>query len=198
MKVIIKLKGGRGSGNYGHSGRPGKVGGSASKYPKQFADIISKLPKDHLNGVNIIVTDDIPTLEEVKNVRGKFDIHADGSATILLKPGVGEDTLLHEIGHGVMRTSVQTAPNTKFPHPRDLSKALSEEEFSAYIRENGELERTGWYIGLTSYEMSHSSESSAGFYRVYAKARIHDDNQSMENINRFFPTLKKIMDEYVF
>ena len=30
LKLIIRLKGGSGSGNYGHSGRPGEVGGSAS------------------------------------------------------------------------------------------------------------------------------------------------------------------------
>lgn len=28
MKIIVKLKGGKGSGDFGHSGRPGKVGGS--------------------------------------------------------------------------------------------------------------------------------------------------------------------------
>ena len=30
MRVIIRLKGGAGSGNYGHAGRPGLVGGSGS------------------------------------------------------------------------------------------------------------------------------------------------------------------------
>ena len=30
MKAIIRLKGGKGSGHFGHSGRPGKVGGSSS------------------------------------------------------------------------------------------------------------------------------------------------------------------------
>lgn len=29
MKIIFRLKGGKGSGNYGHSGRPGEVGGSS-------------------------------------------------------------------------------------------------------------------------------------------------------------------------
>lgn len=35
----IKLKGGAGSGNFGHSGRPGKVGGSGNSYTKTGADI---------------------------------------------------------------------------------------------------------------------------------------------------------------
>lgn len=30
MKVILRLKGGKGSGHHGHSGRPGKVGGSSA------------------------------------------------------------------------------------------------------------------------------------------------------------------------
>lgn len=30
MKLTFRLKGGAGSGNFGHAGRPGKVGGSAS------------------------------------------------------------------------------------------------------------------------------------------------------------------------
>ena len=36
MKAIIRLKGGTGSGHYGHSGRPGKVGGSV---PSAFVGI---------------------------------------------------------------------------------------------------------------------------------------------------------------
>jgi len=36
MKVVVKLKGGPGSGHYGHAGRPGKVGGSI---PSAFAGI---------------------------------------------------------------------------------------------------------------------------------------------------------------
>ena len=30
MRMVIRYKGGPGSGNFGHTGRPGKVGGSAS------------------------------------------------------------------------------------------------------------------------------------------------------------------------
>lgn len=47
MKIILRYKGGSGSGNYGHSGRPGKVGGSQPgnvsglPLPKQFASEIA-------------------------------------------------------------------------------------------------------------------------------------------------------------
>jgi len=63
-QLTLRLKGGEGSGNFGHGGRPGEVGGSASsgmitsadmtflgsKYPKELSkmkDIFDNLPESH-------------------------------------------------------------------------------------------------------------------------------------------------------
>jgi len=49
MKAVIRLKGGPGSGNRGHSGRPGKVGGSSegsifpAEHARDFAEKYRKL-----------------------------------------------------------------------------------------------------------------------------------------------------------
>jgi hypothetical protein len=43
MKLSIRFKGGEGSGNFGHAGRPGKVGGSAA-VQISFVDPVSKKP----------------------------------------------------------------------------------------------------------------------------------------------------------
>ena len=61
MKVIIRFKGGEGSGNYNHAGRPGEVGGSQ---PDNEATPLSNYPKANPDGKD--------TMEQYMNADGTW------------------------------------------------------------------------------------------------------------------------------
>ena len=52
MKLKFRLKGGAGSGNYGHAGRPGLIGGSSNYAPKIFAVVSNSRRKANIYTVN--------------------------------------------------------------------------------------------------------------------------------------------------
>ena len=63
MKAVIRLKGGAGSGNRGHSGRPGKVGGSQSESygtdPRKYVGYIDHKPNPYVPGKAFVMLDGI-------------------------------------------------------------------------------------------------------------------------------------------
>lgn len=76
MKVTIRYKGGSGSGNYGHSGRPGKIGGSSD------ADYVK-------SGMPILVNGFVDTLK-TKGHGGNIKITHTGNTTIITAKLGGE------------------------------------------------------------------------------------------------------------
>ena len=80
MKFIIRLKGGTGSGNFGHAGRPGEVGGSQSGVDYHFTGISSlaqsRLTYDRNGQLNKIgdIIDELPLTHTMIDYIGDIDI----------------------------------------------------------------------------------------------------------------------------
>ena len=95
------IKGGEGSGNFGHAGRPGEVGGSAPGGeaggkidPLDFAsnlNFANPLPKEHLNLIDKII---------IRKESDKKLGHTEGN-TVFLQPGYSPRIFAHEVGHVV-------------------------------------------------------------------------------------------------
>lgn len=191
----VVLKGGVGSGNFDHAGRPGKVGGSASTSiipitgqadATTMADVqyvLDNLPHNHLTGANIQFNDKLAHEQEFD---GAYDFKW---GNIYLRPvntkGDVVRTLLHEIGHHVTNHKVGVGPGI-FPHPKDLA---ADGRLSQVLVEQGKLIARGYMYGLTDYEFSERriGEMHAGLYRVFASEYLGDTQESMGLIARDLP-----------
>jgi len=79
MKYKIVLKGGAGSGNYGHAGRPGKIGGSSEGGGKAFSlddtriEDITKVAFPKRYGRKMRITQRYDTNDEAQSTIRKID-----------------------------------------------------------------------------------------------------------------------------
>lgn len=106
MKLTLRLKGGDGSGNFGHAGRPGKVGGSAA------ADVVWQ----DWRAVN--------RNKPSSDTDGRYDTNIDG-----MEVSIMQDTFSANGGRGPVWTA-----SFHIPHPKKGNDALtvfSDEEWPA-------------------------------------------------------------------
>lgn len=116
------LQGGRGSGNFGHKGRPGQVGGSLStgsigissqiaklvkgKRDKRYSKIvemISKIPENELKGIKeISLSPKIgpPIAQGFGHLSGGYNT-VTKKITVFSNSSIPNETIAHEVGHNV-------------------------------------------------------------------------------------------------
>jgi len=113
IKTALAKLGGSGSGNFGHAGRPGKRGGSASRtgvialqgmvgwgaVPKETQAMllgdIGKVPPEHLEGCSFSIGHDPDSRITYKGWDRELIINPDN---------VQKDDLVHDVGHHVEQT----------------------------------------------------------------------------------------------
>ncbi len=192
----VKKKGGEGSGNFGHEGRPGEVGGSGEgggisearqsfidnktkvtgKRPidveggKQVKEILAKtnIPDSHLDAVKSV---DVNTT--LVNSKGGMSVaFCDGAGNIVLNGKVGPDSLEHEIGHAYFQRKIYVRGND--------DKYIILNAYTA-------SQKTG--KGFPSYRSRFDAdEYFAESYAAYAQ-----NSKALTKIN---PTMSKLLQKY--
>lgn len=185
MNKELGEKGGPGSGNFGHSGRPGLVGGSGSggvsianvQDSKRVDVALSTIPIEHFNNVNqirgVLPTDDWQENEEGM-ILDWWDFkvaayYSDKSKDIVLSnwlqrgdPDTLRIVLQHEVGHAMLKDDM-----------RSVGKAI------VIIDDTPpEVRSEPWEIGLRSSSFEDAGEFLADCYTVWASG----DNQTYRKL----------------
>lgn len=197
MKIIIRQKGGPTSGNYGHAGRPGLVGGSAS------SSVITITSIDPLNGrdsgqrlspneEHIINT----TVSEVLKISG---MQASALPTIVLANNIG--------GHG--RSSNLRGKTYIFIDVNSIHKSFTD----GTISKMSDNDYKDWYYGIdknqssylahvVAHELGHAymkgkSQMSADLRPIPGGSKGRVELSSFVNgWNTFFGANKSLMSGY--
>ena len=169
-------KGGPGSGNIGHAGRPGSVGGSAPSSQASLEQRVGAymeeigIPFEHSDGLNISGEPSSTHIEENGKWYSVFDptkqslaLYDPRTQTIHLSPGACmskqfENIIVHELGH-----HVHASINRKLMG--SLSQAVGNQLIPALRNQGTEgLKKTG----LRSYSLTKPRELIADAYSVWA------------------------------
>jgi hypothetical protein len=193
IKAVLVLKGGSGSGHHGHSGRPGKRGGSlpgSSEFldstlsedsRRKILDILDNelISEKHLSGLQKITTglsESIPSWvkEDGTTIPGYYH-----KKSIHLHPriGVNRVVLLHELGHHVASKLFGNGRVglSKLYHKLS-SRKMNDEKLAD--------------LGLRRYSLTHLNEFLADSFVLYAGGR---DSPNWNDAKRNFNTaLQKI------
>lgn len=191
--VLVHYKGSSKSGNYGHAGRRGKVGGSAPKstiaitgieklpsdQQAEMNRILSELPERHLRGIVSIKV--VPHIDHWSSPcpMGKYGQDLDGNGQILmaedgLKDWYAPAVLLHEIGHHIMGANMGDHKDALFPRTSQIA-ARSQDDLNKYIKDLGSVgdsAKNHGGLGLENNEGKNTDEILAGLYRVQAMKRM--------------------------